>query len=217
MTRLLLLISLFIATVGLTAPAAFAAPDAGDATHAVDGTHGDDHGEAHAKPSVIAKPEEGVTTALTALVVFVLVIGILATTVWPKINQGLTERNGKIQGEIAAAEEARRQAKEALDEYERNLAEARAEAQKMLEDTRAQQATLSAQLKAQADIDLASMREKATSEIETAKKQALAEIYSESVNLASVMAAKILQREVTVTDQQRLMDESLAEMKAVNA
>jgi hypothetical protein len=32
-----------------------------------------------------------------------------------------------------------------------------------------------------------------------------------------MMAGKILQREVTVSDQQRLMNESLAEMKAVTA
>jgi F0F1-type ATP synthase membrane subunit b/b' len=60
------------------------------------------------------------------------------------------------------------------------------------------------------------MREKALAEIEAAKKQALGEIYTESVNLASVMAGKILQRQVTVDDQQRLMDESIAEMKTVS-
>ena len=83
--------------------------------------------------------------------------------------------------------------------------------------TRAQQSALAAQLKAQADAELASMRDKARSEIESAKKQALAEIYAESVNLGTIIAGKILQREVTASDQQRLMDESLAEMKAVNA
>lgn len=226
MTRLLMLITLFFATAGLAATPVFGSEDPTDTLHAaeaeleeiahsaVDGH--DEHGD-HAKPGVIAKPKEGAATAVTALVVFVLVMGILSTVVWPKISQGLAERNSKIQGEIAAAEEARRQAKDALDEYERNLAEARAESQKMLEDTRAQQTALAAQLKSQADTELTAMRDKARNEIETAKKQALAEIYAESVNLASVMAGKILQREVTVDDQQRLMDESLAEMKAVNA
>ena len=76
---------------------------------------------------------------------------------------------------------------------------------------------LAAQLKSKNDAELSAMREKAKAEIESAKKQAIAEIYAESVNLATVMAGKILQREVTASDQQRLMDESLAEMKAVNA
>ncbi len=169
-----------------------------------------------ADSSVIEAPSAGIIPAATAIVIFVIVAGISATMIWPKIVAGLDERNEKIVGEIAAAEAARKQAKDALDEYEKNLATARAESQKMLEETKAQQASLAASLKATADAELAAMREKAVAEIDAAKKQALNELYSESVNLATVMAGKILQREVTADDQQRLMDESLAEMKSVN-
>ncbi|MGV6814426.1 MAG: F0F1 ATP synthase subunit B [Phycisphaerales bacterium] len=187
---------------------------------AVNGSeHGGEHagGEHHGNSSVIESPKAGVIPAATAIVIFLIVFGILATTVWPKIVAGLDERNEKIMGEIAAAEEARKQAKEALDQYEQNLADARAESQKMLEETKAQQASLAANLKATADAELAAMREKALADIDAAKKQALNELYNESVNLATVMAGKILAREVSVDDQQRLMDESLAEMKSVNS
>lgn len=169
------------------------------------------------KSSVIEAPKSGIIPAATAIVIFVIVFAILSTMVWPKIIAGLDERNEKITGEIAAAEDARKQAKEALDEYEKNLADARAEAQKMLEETKTQQSALAAQLKASADAELSAMREKAISEIDAAKKQALNELYTESVNLATTMAGKILQRQVTAEDQQRLMDESLAEMKSVNS
>lgn len=179
-----------------------------------DAVHGDGHG---AKSSVIEQPKQGIIPAATAIVIFIIVFGISATMIWPKIVAGLDERNEKIVGEIAAAEDARKQAKDALDQYEQNLADARAESQKMLEDTKAQQATLAANLKATADAELTAMREKAVADIDAAKKQALNELYSESVNLATVMAGKILAREVSVDDQQRLMDESLAEMKSVNA
>lgn len=183
-----------------------------------DAVHGDGHGDGHgAKSSVIEQPKQGIIPAATAIVIFIIVFGISATMIWPKIVAGLDERNEKIVGEIAAAEDARKQAKDALDQYEQNLADARAESQKMLEDTKAQQATLAANLKATADAELTAMREKAVADIDAAKKQALNELYSESVNLATVMAGKILAREVSVDDQQRLMDESLAEMKSVNA
>lgn len=225
MKRLPLLLTIALLALGVRA--AYAAPEHAETVHAetVHAEAQDHAGAGHDAPgaggehavSPLATPKEGAATGVTALVVFVIVFGILATTVWPKISKGLADRNNKIQGEIAAAEEARRQAKEALHEYEKNLADARAEAQRMLEETRAQQGALAAQLKAQADAELGAMRERAKAEIDTAKKQALAEIYAESVNLATVMAGKILQREVTASDQQRLMDESLAEMKAVNA
>ena len=154
---------------------------------------------------------------MTAIILFVIVLGLLSTMVWPKIVSGLDERNEKIKGEIAAAEDARKQAKEALNEYEKNLAEARAQAQQMLEETKATQNELAAQLKTRAETELNEMREKAKADIDAAKKQALNELYSESVNLATVMAGKILKREVSINDEQRLMDESLAELKTVNS
>jgi F-type H+-transporting ATPase subunit b len=210
--------------LGLASMVAHSAPDTHaeeaashveDAAHAAG--HGDDHGGAHHAANPIAPPKEGVYTGITAIVLFLIVFGILSVVVWPKIVQGLDERNEKIKGEIAAAESARQQAKEALDEYEKNLAEARAQAQQMLEETKSQQQELASQLKAQADTELTEMREKAKADIDAAKKQALNELYSESVNLATVMAGKILQREVSVNDEQRLMEESLAELKTVNS
>jgi len=217
MKRLAFLLIL-LALAGLSAQSFAADPvhDAEAELHEIADAHGDAHAGEH-KASVIEQPKEGVAPMITAIVVFVIVAGILAVGVWPKIVAGLDERNEKIQGEIAAAEAARQQAKDALNEYEKNLADARAEAQQMLADTKAQQGELAAQLKATAETELNAMREKAKADIESAKKQALNELYSESVNLATVMAGKILQREVTSSDQQRLMEESLNEMKTAKS
>lgn len=165
----------------------------------------------------IPNTKQGVVTGVTALIVFALAAAFLGAVVWPKLTVALDERANKIRSEIKSAEDARQQAKEALAEYERNLAEARAEAQKMLDATRSQQTAMAADLKAKADADLNMMREKAKADIEAAKKQALAEIYTESVMIATAMAGRILEREVSVADQQRLIDESLAELKAAGA
>lgn len=219
MTLMLILAALMLALSPIASSVlASSEPD----THAVadDGGHGDaaagDHGGGDAASPITFDYKQGLIPAFTAIVIFLIVMGIASTMIWPKIVSGLDERNDKIVGEIAAAEDARKQAKESLDEYEKSLASARAEAQQMIEETRASQGALAAQLKATADTELGAMREKAIAEIESAKKQALSELYNESVNLATVMAGKILAREVTVDDQQKLMDESLAEMKSVN-
>lgn len=164
------------------------------------------------KSGVIATPKQGLAPAITALVVFAIVCVVLMTQVWPKIVTGLDERAQKIRDEIAAAEAARKQAADRLDEYESSLAEARAEAAKMIEDTKAKQATIAAELRSKADKELTDLRQKALADIENAKKAALSEIYNESVALATTMAGRILQREVTVDDQQRLVSESLAQL-----
>ena len=163
---------------------------------------------------VIPTIQQGLIPMITALVVFGIVFFILSTRVWPVITKGLKERENKILQEIEAAEEARRQAKDALESYERSLAEARSEAQKMLEQTRGQQQQFAAELKAKAEIELAQMRERAMRDIESAKKTALAEIYAEAASLATLIAAKILQREVSTDDQARLVEDSLAELRA---
>lgn len=179
---------------------------------------GDDHGHAaggHEAPAgVIPTTGQGIMPAIVSLVVFAIVLAVLSVKVWPTITKGLNDRANKIREEIAAAEAARKQAKDALDMYERSLADARAEAQKMLEKTKAQQQALADELKAKADADLSAMRERAKRDIESAKRAALAEIYTQSATVATSIAAKILQREVNSGDQQRLIDQSVRELEA---
>lgn len=155
--------------------------------------------------------QEGLPTMLAALVVFGIVFAILATQVWPRIVKGLAEREARIRSQIEAAEAAQEQARVALEEYERNLAEARAEAQRMLDQTKQQQQQLAAELRAKADAEMNQMRERARRDIEAAKRAALSEIYKEVSQISTSVAAKILQREVTSDDQQRLVEESLEE------
>lgn len=172
-------------------------------------------GGGHETLTALPSVNQGIVTGVTALIVFILVFAVLGVKVWPAIAKGLDERAGKIRDEIAAAEAARKQAKDALAQYEKSLAEARAEAQKMLEKTRAQQLALADELKAKADVELNAMKERARRDIEAAKKQALQEIYSATAAAATSIAAKILRREVNAKDQQRLIEESMGELQGM--
>lgn len=160
----------------------------------------------------IPTAQQGLVTGIATIILFLVVFAILSVFVWPRIAKGLDERANKIREEIAAAEAARAQAKEALEEYERSLASARAESQKMLEQTKAEQQKLAQELRAKADKEIVQLRERAMRDIEAAGKAAVAEIYHEAATLATHMAGKILGREITATDQQRLVDESLREL-----
>jgi len=207
---------------------AFAHDDQAGDSHAADNAHADDqpagaahggdaaHGDDHAQPGVLPKMNEGVAAAITSLIVFLVVLVVLGRFVWPKINAGLAEREERIRSEIRAAEQARQQSKEALEQYEKALQEAKAEARRMLEETKAQQQQLAAQLRSKADVELTQMKDRARRDIDNARKAALAEIYDHVATLATTTAAKILQRELTADDQQRFLDESLAELESTN-
>ena len=154
---------------------------------------------------------------ITTLVVFAVAFYVLKDQVWPRITHGLDERDRKIREEIQAAEDAREQAKAALAEYHASLGEARREAAEMIAKARGDAAAAGAALRRSNEEQLVELKDRAQRDIAAAKQAAIIEIHAEATSLASVMAGKILQREVNVDDQQRLIDESLQELGHIGA
>ncbi len=154
--------------------------------------------------------------AVTALVVFLLAFGFLYMKVWPKIAQGLEDRENKIRQEIESAEQAREQANAALAEYERSLASAREEANAMIVKAKADAKAAGEQLRTRNEADLVEMKLRATRDIDSAKAAAIGELHTQAATLAADIAAKILSRALTVQDQQRLINESLDELGAAS-
>lgn len=142
---------------------------------------------------------------------------ILVKFVWPRIIGGLDDREAKILGEIKGAEDARAEAEAAKAEFERSLAEARKEATEMVAQARNDAATAAAQLKAQNERELGEMKQRARAEIQSAQAEAVSALHAEATALATAMASKILQREVSVEDQQRLLEDSLRELGAARS
>ena len=167
---------------------------------------------AHDKPGLIPTDVQGYASAVTALVVFAVASAVLGTFVWPKIAGGLKDREDKIRQSIEAAEAAQKQARMQREQYNKALADARAEAQRMLETARQQQQQQAVEAKAKAEVELANMKNKALLDIEAAKKQALSEIFSQGATLATMVASKVLQREVNNGDTQRLVSEAVGKM-----
>ncbi|MSR42356.1 MAG: ATP synthase F0 subunit B [Phycisphaerales bacterium] len=151
----------------------------------------------------------GFTVALT---VFLLFSVVTAKFVWPKIAKGLDERYEKIRHEIESAEAASRKAVAAQAEFEKRLQDAREQSARMIEESREAAKKIAADLVAKNEAELAEMKSKALQDLESAKESAVRELNEHAIGLASVMASKILRREVSATDQARLVTESLAEL-----
>ncbi len=151
---------------------------------------------------------------VTSLIVFGIAFVVLYLKVWPKITQGLDDRQNKIREEIAAAERAREKANLALVEYEQNVAKAREQADEMIATARADAKVVAEELRTKNAADLATMKSRATADIAAAKRAAIVELHAEAATLATSVASKILRREISVEDQQQLVQESLAELAA---
>jgi F-type H+-transporting ATPase subunit b len=151
---------------------------------------------------------------VTAIIVFLVAFGVLKAKVWPSITKALDEREAKILNEIKSAEDARRSAESARMEFERKLAEGRQEAAAMISRAKEDAQAVANELRARNEAELADLRLRAQRDIGAAKQAAVAELHAQAANLASLMASKILKREISVPDQQRLMEESLRELQS---
>jgi len=148
----------------------------------------------------------------TTIVVFVIFLLLAMKFVWPHILKGLDEREQKLRDDLDAAEEARKQAKEALCQYEEELQRARTEAGEMIAKARQDAKAAAEELRASNARELAELKTSATAQIESAKQAAIGELHAEASSLAVAIAGKILSREISADDQQSLVDDSLNEM-----
>lgn len=177
----------------LTAPVAFAA---------------EGHGE---EPSLFAGT---LYQSIAAILVFLILLTVLKKYAWGPIIQGLSDREAKIRADLEQAENAHKQAAGTLEEYRKQLQGAHEEARKIIEQSRNDAQRIAAQIKEQTQTEINAMRVRAQTEIRQAKEQALSEIYTQTADLATDVASRILRKEISAADQRRLVEDSLAAASA---
>ncbi|MFW5652660.1 MAG: F0F1 ATP synthase subunit B [Planctomycetota bacterium] len=168
-------------------------------------------------PERLVDPRTGWASLVTALIVFILLLWLLSKFAWGPILKALQSREVKIRTEIENAENARRKADAALSNYEKELARARAEASQMITQAKADAQRVADELRSKNEAELHAMKTRARDEIETAKRQALTDIYGQASVLSTMIAGKILEREVRAEDHSRLIEESLQQLDALKA
>ncbi|WP_095588432.1 F0F1 ATP synthase subunit B' [Actibacterium ureilyticum] len=143
------------------------------------------------------------------LIALVAIYLILSRIALPRIASVLSERQGTITNDLAAAEELKLKAEEAEAAYNQALADARTEAQKIIADTKAEiQADLDAAT-AKADAEIAARAaesEKAIAEIRDNALQSVTEVAKDT-------AAEIVSALGQSADAKTIADAVSARMK----
>jgi F-type H+-transporting ATPase subunit b len=153
-------------------------------------------------------------TLVTTVVVFLIFFAVAAVMVWPKILAGLDERNQKILNEIERAEAAQAKAAEALREQEEALRAARIESATMIAKARSDAEDAARDMRTRAESELKSLRDQAHREIDSARESAIKDISSHAATLSTAVAERILNRSISVDDQQDLINQTLREFAA---
>jgi F-type H+-transporting ATPase subunit b len=146
------------------------------------------------------------------IAVFVVLLIVLRAAAWKPILGALKGRENAIRDSIEAAGKAKEEADRTTRELEAKIAEAQKQAAAQITQAKADATKVAEVIKKQAETESTQLKDRTLRDIEAAKQQALAEINSHAAALGTAIASKILQRQVTVTDQDRLVDESLAQL-----
>jgi F-type H+-transporting ATPase subunit b len=163
-----------------------------------------------ASKSFLITPNVGIM--IWTVVVFLVSLAILRRAVFPRIGKALDERAKRIDGDIDAAAELRKQADKVLDDYRERLKEARAQSDEIVQ--RARQTAESHELdgKERGRELIAEASERAQREIETATKRALDDLRKEVADLTVMATESVTRKTLDEADQRRLVEEALAEL-----
>jgi F-type H+-transporting ATPase subunit b len=153
---------------------------------------------------------------IVTIIIFICLVLVLRATAWKPILNGLKTREQAIRYSIEAAARAKADAERTTKELEARMAEAQRQAAAQLNQAKADAQRVADTIRQQAETESAALKDRTLREIEAAKQQAVSEINSHAAELGTAVARKILQRNVTVDDQQRLVEESLSEMAKKN-
>jgi len=144
------------------------------------------------------------------LVIFALVVFVLGKFAWGPILNTLQARESFIHEALATAKRDRDEAEARLKEYEAKLAQARAEASAIVEEGRRDGVALKQRIEADARVEAEKILERAKREIHIATETATKELYQLSARQAIEMAARVIGRELTPQDHERLISGLLA-------
>jgi F-type H+-transporting ATPase subunit b len=158
------------------------------------------------------------TESIMGLIAFVIVFGVLAKILIPRIQKTLAERTEAIEGGLERAKEAQDEASQLLEQYRAQLADARHEAARLREEAREQGAQILAQMRAEGEAQKRRLVDSAQAEIDASRQQALnslrAEVGALAVQLAGRIVGESLEDEAR---QRRTVDRFLAQLEEESA
>ncbi len=129
-----------------------------------------------------------------------------------KIKAILDQRREAADKQITDAESAKAEAMAIKETYEKNMEQAKAKADDILMSAQRTANSRSEEIISQAQATAAQIKSKASADIEMEKKKAINDAKNEISGLAMAIAGKVVEKELTESDQSALIDRFIAEL-----
>ena len=146
------------------------------------------------------------------IICFGITFFVLRKYAFGPIQQMIDARREKIEQAIAEADNARQEARKMLEEHKQLIGQAKSESEEILSEARRVGDAQRERVRQETEEDRQRRLEETRRQIEQATHQALGQIREEVGKLSLLAAEKITRKSLTGSDQQRLIDEALAEI-----
>jgi F-type H+-transporting ATPase subunit b len=165
----------------------------------------------HGEPSLFAGD---IGNVIWTLIIFGLVLVVLGKWAWRPILTALQRREEFIRNSLDQARKDREEAQRQLKEYADKIHRAREEASAIVEEGRRDAEVVKQRIQAEARQEADLLIQRAKREIGLARDTAVKDLYQLAGQLVTHAASKIIRKELTPADHERLIAESIEELAA---
>jgi F-type H+-transporting ATPase subunit b len=159
----------------------------------------------------LVQPDPGLY--IWTIATFLILLWLLAKFAWRPLLEALERRQESIQKSLDDAQKAKQELERLNVESQRILAAARTEADKILSNTRSDANRFREELKQKAQVEAAGIVKNAERQIELETARALQQIRTEAVDISVAIASKLLERNVSKEDNERLIEETFRQIE----
>jgi F-type H+-transporting ATPase subunit b len=160
----------------------------------------------------LVQPDPGLY--IWTIATFLILVWLLAKFAWRPLLAALERRQETIRKSLDDAQQAKQELERLHVESRKILTEARVQAEQIVSQTRTDASRLRDELKQKAQSEAAGVLKNAERQIEMETARALQQIRNEAVDLSVAIASKVLERNVTKEDNERLIEETFKQIEA---
>jgi F-type H+-transporting ATPase subunit b len=161
--------------------------------------------------NTLVQPDPGLY--IWTIVTFLVLVAALAKFAWRPLLEALERRQDAIRKSLDDAQKAKQELERLHVESQRILAAARSEADQILSATRSDANRFREELKQKAQAEATGIVKNAERQIELETARALQQIRTEAVDLSVAIASKLLERNLTKEDNERLIEETFKQIE----
>ena len=158
-------------------------------------------------PFLTIDPVTMIATLLNTLILFL----VLKHFLFKPVNKILDERKEKVEKTYKEADDKLTEASCLETEYTEKLANAKAESAEIVKNATKRAQLRSDEIIAEAKTEASSLIVKANADIEKEKKRAVNQIKDEISDIALMVAEKVVEKEISPKDHERLIENFISE------